>query len=547
MDTVLGVIQYVAGPLARAASHLANFLAAMGHNPPNGADFLVAAFAVSVGLVGFFVAYWACWIHVRLDNFRLAVDRDQARAAGAARFCEILLEQSHQAIVVLRSGEQAPKYFADANVTLQDCRSGKDGSVLARALDILVERGTPFQLLVETGSKRPVAIRGLTVGDRAVLYIREEVVGDDGRKFREILNALPMPVRVRGGDIMLEWANGAFLKAVAVPSAQEAPVSKTARGKRGALAAAPNRVSKTASLCVAAQSRPAGLPPIGGARAAAVAAGVTPGAASQADPDMALGTYIDMINRLPLAMAVFDADRNLKNHNRAYRQLWDLDEAWLDRHPSHGEILERLRENRKLPEQRNFAEWSQGQTHPLSSQAGSQEQFWHLPGGKSLRVMTQPHLQGGVFLLFEDISEKLRLTASLNLLTQVQRATLDTIDEGIAIFGTDGRLVLHNALFAKIWLLSESELIGQPHFLDIAGICTARIGHDSIWEIVSCGVNSAQPERFGEWGRAMRADGRSISLSLSRLPNGATAVSFTDITDLEKFESFQLENAHVAA
>ncbi len=287
--------------------------------------------------------------------------------------------------------------------------------------------------------------------------------------------------------------------------------------------------------------------PITGARAAGVAADVTQGAALQADPDMALGTYIDIMNRMPLAMAVFDADRNLKSYNRAYSQLWDLAEAWLDRHPSHGEILERLRENRKLPEQRNFAEWSQGQTHPLSSQTGSQEQFWHLPGGKSLRVMTQPHLQGGIFILFEDISEKLRLKASLNLLTQVQRATLDTIDEGIAIFGTDGRLVLHNALFAKIWLLSESELIGQPHFLDIAEICTARIGHDSIWEIVSCGVNSAQPERFGEWGRAVRADGRSISLSLSRLPNGATAVSFTDITDLEKFESFQLESSHVAA
>ncbi len=251
MDTLLGVIQYVAGPLSRAAALLANLLAGIRRSPPNGADFMVAAFAVSVGLVGFFVAYWACWIHVRFDNFRLVVDRDQARAAGAARFCEILLEQSHQAIVVLRSGEQEPKYFADANIILQDCRSGKDGLVLAGALDTLVERGTPFQLLVETGSKRPVAIRGLTVGDRAVLYIREE--SDDGRKFREILNALPMPVRVRGGDILLEWTNGAFLKAVAVKPPEAAQAFK-ARGKRErpAPAAPPGRISKNGigvSLC----------------------------------------------------------------------------------------------------------------------------------------------------------------------------------------------------------------------------------------------------------------------------------------------------------
>jgi hypothetical protein len=37
--------------------------------------------------------------------------------------------------------------------------------------------------------------------------------------------------------------------------------------------------------------------------------------------------------------------------------------------------------------------------------------------------------------------------------------------------------------------------------------------------------------------KTRRADGRVISLSLSRLPNGTTVVAFTDITDLEKFNA----------
>ena len=80
-----------------------------------------------------------------------------------------------------------------------------------------------------------------------------------------------------------------------------------------------------------------------------------------------------------------------------------------------------------------------------------------------------------VFVLFQDITERLRLESSLNLLTQVQKATLDTLDEGIAIFGTDGRLVLHNALFARMWKLSEDELGGQPHFAEIANVELAVI------------------------------------------------------------------------
>jgi hypothetical protein len=111
----------------------------------------------------------------------------------------------------------------------------------------------------------------------------------------------------------------------------------------------------------------------------------------------------------------------------------------------------------------------------------------------------------------------------------------------------DGRLVLHNALFARMWKLAEDELGGQPHFAEIANICTTRIGRDGIWGIVSCGVNSATPESFGEWGKTRRADGRIISLSLSRLPNGATVVTFTDLTDLEQFSALNPGASHAAA
>jgi len=151
----------------------------------------------------------------------------------------------------------------------------------------------------------------------------------------------------------------------------------------------------------------------------------------------------------------------------------------------------------------------------------------------------QPHLLGGIFILFEDISEKLWLQSAVTMLTQVQRATLDTIDDGMAIFGTDGRLVLHNSHFANMWKLTEDELSERPHFADIANLTTARIGRDGIWSIVSRGVSSAIPESLGEWSKSRRADGKLISLALARLPNGATVVTFSDLTDFERFTAEQ--------
>lgn len=251
-----------------------------------------------------------------------------------------------------------------------------------------------------------------------------------------------------------------------------------------------------------------------------------------------------MIDHLPVAVAAFDASRKLMRYNGAYARLWDLPDAWLDTHPSLGDILNHLREKRLIPEQRNFAEWRRSRTEAVPPAGQALEETWHLPSGRSIRLVTRSHWDGGIFILCEDISEKLKLESSLNLLTQVQKATLDTLDEGVAIFGADGRLVLHNALFAKMWRLTESDLTGQPLLGKIAQLCSRRIGHDGVWNIVASGISAAAPERLGEWGKAKRADGRVISLSLSRLPNGATMASFTDVTDLEKFHQLQRLPSH---
>jgi len=254
----------------------------------------------------------------------------------------------------------------------------------------------------------------------------------------------------------------------------------------------------------------------------------------------------DMFDRLPMAAAVFNSERRLVRYNAAYAKLWGFARAWLDGRPGYGEILETLRDQRKLPEQRNFSQWKHSQIQGFATPAGAPQESWHLPGGRSLRITIQPHLEGGVFVLYEDVSENLLLEASLNLLGQVQKATLDSLDDGIAIFGTDGRLVLHNALFTKMWQLREEELEGHPHFSRIAAWCSARIGHDGLWTIVSSGINAANPELLRGRIKTIRQDGKLISLSMTRLPNGATAVAFSDETDVERFGS-ETKDAHAAA
>jgi PAS domain-containing protein len=244
-----------------------------------------------------------------------------------------------------------------------------------------------------------------------------------------------------------------------------------------------------------------------------------------------------VIEGLSLGIGIFDDMGRLILYNRSYARLWGLPESYLDTRPSEAELLDRLRDSRQLPEQRDFAAWKREQI--ALPQAGTQEEFWHLPQGRSLRIVKQPHLRGKLVVL-EDVSDKLTLQTSLNLLLQVQKATLDTLDEGVAIFGPQGRLLLHNAHFSALWRLTEEDLSSQPHHSDIARICAARLGPDETWDVIAACVSEIDPQV--KWRKAERADGRIIALSLSRLPNGATIATFTDVTDLERFTAMQDED-----
>ncbi|HWY62412.1 MAG TPA: PAS-domain containing protein [Rhizomicrobium sp.] len=540
MTMLVPFIQFVSQPLVSMTGAFAEALGVLDHRPPGEEESAAAAFAISAGLIGMFCIFWACWLHARLGNLRISMRLEQARSEAAALFRGALLNHGAQSILVLRSGEKEPQQFGEAHVLLHACKAGQDGPALTEALDSLVETGASFMLRARTAENRTLAIRGSSVGGRAVIYFQEEEKGT--RDFREILDALPMPVWLHEDDRTLAWANAAFLQTFGVQIVEELPADMVEWAMPSAAAQSdgtPGEIRRQMVIAGERRTFALTLAPLHGTATTGVALDITAAARSETRLSLELDAQTDMMERIPTAVAVFDTDRRLVRYNHCYAKLWGLAEAWLDTHPSQEEILDRLRDGRKLPEQRNFAEWKQDQSQLFDGLKGLSESFWHLPGGKSLRVVAQPHLLGGLFFQFEDISEKLRLESAVRLLTQVQRATLDTIDDGIAIFGTDGRLVLHNSKFTKMWRLTEDELFLQPHFADIANLCTARIGRDGIWGIVSWGVNSANPESLSEWGKARRADGRLISLALSRLPNGTTIVTFSDLTDLERFNDEQ--------
>jgi signal transduction histidine kinase len=250
--------------------------------------------------------------------------------------------------------------------------------------------------------------------------------------------------------------------------------------------------------------------------------------------------YFRSFDRLATAFAVFDAEQKLTHFNQAYVELWQLDGEWLSTHPRDGEILDRLRQARRLPEKADYREWKTAWLSAYGANAQTEDQ-WHLPDGRTLHVIADSDGEGGITYLYENVTERLALESRYNALIQVQRETLDTLREGVAVFAPSGRLRLYNQAFAAIWQLNPGQLDGEPHVDEIIGWCRALHDAPEEWERTKAAVTAIVAERHPYESQIDRPDGSVLACAALPLPDGGTLLTYVDVSDSKRVERALIE------
>ncbi len=246
-----------------------------------------------------------------------------------------------------------------------------------------------------------------------------------------------------------------------------------------------------------------------------------------------------ILNAIDIPMVVFDRNGRLRQFNHAYRELFGLDEKWLSEGRNEREIIDLLRRQEQLPAEADYKKW---RTRHLESYKlkKPRKETWHLPSGQTLEVIATPNPEaGGVIYVFEDISEQLKLQSSNNAMVVVQRETLNALSEGVAVFGTDGRLRLYNSRLSNIWKLPMNELNQNPHIDRIIKTCGQSIPEDGeeIWQRLKQNVVDFDPGRLDHSGRIKRKDGRLVDYAIVRLPDAQTLLTFVDVTKSANYET----------
>lgn len=265
-----------------------------------------------------------------------------------------------------------------------------------------------------------------------------------------------------------------------------------------------------------------------------------------APPEAPLGrdeTGRDVLEFLPVAVAIFDAATRLRFFNAAYAALWRLDPAWLAGEPLFGDVLEQQRARRRLPEVPDFRAYKKDQLAAFTDGPPAEPVLMHLPDGATLRVRIRRHAEGGLIFVYEDVSDRLELERSLKTVVAVQSTTLDRLHEGVAVFGSDGRLKLWNPVWARLWGLSPERLSGDFHVVQFIDAMRPFMSDVADWNAHRERVAGILMSRAARTGRLTRGDGTVLDYANVPLPDGAMLLSYLDVTDSVRVEAALRERA----
>jgi signal transduction histidine kinase/PAS domain-containing protein len=498
---------------------------------------------------------------------RLAADKADLRAALDR--AEALLDAEDQVLLAWGAAEEPP-VLTGALGAAAAAPAGRQGFLafgawltpasaadLDRRVAALRERGTPFTVELTTQSGTFVEACGRTGGGRPFVRFRDltaervefararetiEALRDERDTLRGLIDVLPMPAWTRDAAGRLSGANAAYARAVEAGDPASAVVLGAElldrAGREGLESRRVGRLAIAERLPTVVAGKRCVFDVVE-ARSATGAAGLAVDMSDldrvEAELKRTVAFHARTLDQLTTAVAIFGADKRLQFYNAAYADLWGLDTVFLEGHPEDGAIIDELRAKRRLPEQ---ADWRSWKREMLSSYTAleSREHWLHLPDGQTLRVIANPHPQGGVTYVYENVTRTLELEKQNNALMRVQGETLDHLSEGVAVFGSDGRLRLWNSCFSTMWRLDAGQLALRPHVNDVIAACAPLHDDRRLWGELKVAVTGLADSRQRLAGRMERTDGSVLDVATVPLPDGATLITFVNVTDTVNVE-----------
>ena len=243
----------------------------------------------------------------------------------------------------------------------------------------------------------------------------------------------------------------------------------------------------------------------------------------------------DVIENLPLGMAVYDKNRQLLLSNRRLASILDLPVGFLDKPDVRFDDLVRLNfERGGYPGQTYEAVLQRFVTMLQAGKPASYERIQ--PNGTWLEIWGNYLGDGGNILTYSDITERKRKDEQLQQAETLLRTAINTIDEAFVIYDPQDRLVLCNEKYRELYAGISHLIVPGVTFEALiragvqSGEYTESIGREEDWvkdRLVEHQTGSLSVIRHHQSGRILRVLDR-------RTPDGHIIGFRIDVTDLQQ-------------
>jgi PAS domain-containing protein len=232
---------------------------------------------------------------------------------------------------------------------------------------------------------------------------------------------------------------------------------------------------------------------------------------------------------LSIGLAIFDRNRQLSLFNPALIDLTSLPADFLSSRPNMQAFFDRLRENRMMPEPKNYSSWRERIAELVVAAADDRySETWSLPSGLTYKVNGRPHPDGAIALLFEDISAEISLTRRFRADIELGQSIIDALPDAIAVMSPNGTISNSNRAYRTLWSTDPDTTLANYTIGDALSQWRRASAETDFWTKVQDHIETLDPDN-PFFGRFEMKSGRSFSFQLSPLSAGFKVISFSPL------------------
>lgn len=485
------------------------------------------------------------------------VVRPDGRIEAPQRICDWLGLRRVPNFLSDLSGDGAGLTRADADALTSDVTAAqRSGRSFSRTVRV---EGSARTLLLRGAQAAP----GLATAGAVIVWIfdateTQAAIGDltaqvatlnrDLDAMAALVEAAPIPMWYRNVDLELMLINSAYARAVDAADAQDVvtrrlelvePIDGQTAVDQARRARSEGKVKgRDVPATVGGQRRMLHVVDVPMADGTVAGYALDIDAREQAEANLRrfIATQRDTLDQLSAGVAQFAVDRTLVFCNAPFRRMFDIKPDWVEARQEFDRVLDKMRENRRVPETRDFVGWKRERRDWFAATERPAEETWLLADGMHVRVVAQPLPDGGLLVIFEDRTEHAQLARARDTLLRVRSASFDNLFEAIGVFESDGRLHLWNHRFQSIWGFDEAFLAAHPRVDKLAEAAAHLLTNPSRAAAIREIVRSATQERKQRSGRLALKDGRHFEFAAVPLPDGNALFTMLDISDSRRIE-----------